>query len=158
FDAVIGNPPWDMLRSDFGEAREDARRDQSMLKRFYRDSGVYRLQGAGHMNRYQLFLERSLSLLRRGGRLGLVLPSGITTHHSSSALRRHLLETHALDSLVGFDNRRAIFPIHRSVRFVLLTSTSGSATERIPCRFGIEEPEALDLIPDTGYPADHYPI
>jgi hypothetical protein len=158
FDAVIGNPPWDMLRSDSGDARKEMRRDQSALKRFYRDSGVYRLQGAGHMNRYQLFVERSLSLLKRGGRLGLVLPSGIAADHTSAALRRHLIETHALDALIGFDNRRAIFPIHRSVRFVLLTSTSGLQTERIPCRFGVEEPEALDSIPDDGNRADHYPV
>jgi Eco57I restriction-modification methylase len=158
FDAVIGNPPWDMLRADSGEARDDTRDENSAIKRFFGDSGIYRLQGGGHINRYQLFVERSLMLLKKGGRLGLVLPSGIANDHTSAPLRRRLIDTHAIDALIGFENRRAIFPIHRSVRFVLLTSTSGSPTERVRCRFGVEDPTMLDSIPDAGSRAEDYPV
>ena len=56
----------------------------------------------------------------------------------------------AIDTLAGFDNRRAIFPIHRSVRFVLLTATSGRPTTSIKCRFGIDDPVVLDSAPDEG--------
>ncbi len=138
FDAVLGNPPWNMLRGDSPE------------KAFIRGSGVYRYQGRGHVNRYQLFVERALALLKRGGRMGLVLPSGFATDHTSSALRRRLLDHCELDSLAGFDNRRAIFPIHRSVRFVLVTATTGRPTTSIRCRFGIDDPAVLDTVPDEG--------
>ena len=57
FDAVLGNPPWDVLRADSGE------------KPFFRSSGIYRHQGGGHINRYQVFVERALMLARRGGRV-----------------------------------------------------------------------------------------
>ena len=67
-------------------------------------------QSKGHGNHYQLFAERAVSLLRPGGRLGLVLPSGFTTDHGSSALRRLVFSQCAVDGLVGFDNRRQIFP------------------------------------------------
>jgi N-6 DNA Methylase/Eco57I restriction-modification methylase len=158
FDAVIGNPPWDMLRADSGDARPAARRDNALIKRFIRHAGIYRFQGGGHVNRYQLFLERAMGLVKAGGRLGLVLPSGIMTDHTSAPLRRRLLEHHGLDSLIGFDNRRGIFPIHRSVRFVLCTATAGARTSEIRCRFGIDDPQALDALPDAGQHRGSYPI
>jgi hypothetical protein len=158
FDAVIGNPPWDMLRADSGSARDTARRDNALLKSFIWGSGVYRFQGGGHLNRYQLFVERAMALVRTGGRLGLVLPSGIATDHTSAGLRRRLLEHHDLDTVVGFDNRQAIFPIHRSVRFLLCTATAGSRTSEIKCRFGIADPMALDSVPDGGRSDTAYPV
>jgi hypothetical protein len=55
-----------------------------------------------------------------------------------------------LDSIVGFDNRHAIFPIHRSVRFVAITATTGVPTGTIRCRFGLGRPDDLEQIrPDT---------
>jgi hypothetical protein len=139
FDAVLGNPPWDMVRADGGLTREDA----SALLRFTRDSGVYTAQSDGHANRYQLFLERAIALTRPGGRLGLVLPSGIATDHGSAALRRRLLHGCDVDAIVGFDNQQGVFPIHRSVRFLLITAAAGSPTTSIACRFGEREPAAL---------------
>jgi hypothetical protein len=164
FDAVIGNPPWDMLRADGpgdpGEhdPRELTRRDNALIKRFIRDAGIYRCQGGGHINRYQLFLERAMALTRAGGRLGLVLPWGIASDHTSAPLRRRLLGQHSVDTLVGFDNRMAIFPIHRSVRFVLCTATAGSRTPQLSCRFGIEDPVVLDSLADSGSSEEEYPI
>ncbi len=86
FDAVVGNPPWDMLRADHGsrESRVDDRRIVSSTIRFTRDSGVYSSQSDGHANRYQLFLERTLDLTRSGGRFGLVLPSGLAADLGSA--------------------------------------------------------------------------
>ena len=64
FDAVIGNPPWDMVRADAGSAqpRSQSRGDIAPVLRFTRDAGIYTAQSAGHANRYQLFLERSIAL------------------------------------------------------------------------------------------------
>ena len=76
FDAVVGNPPWDMVRADHGssDCRSQSREEAAAVVRFTRDAGVYDAQSDGHANRYQLFLERSLALTRTGGRVGLVLP------------------------------------------------------------------------------------
>ncbi len=146
FDAVLGNPPWDMIRADFGssEARAELRTDAAALVRFTRDSGVYAAQSDGHANRYQLFLERAIHLTRRGGRIGLVLPSGIMADQGSAKLRRLLFDQCGVDAIVGFDNRSGVFPIHRSVRFVLLTATGGTRTGEIACRLGERSPAALE--------------
>ena len=146
FDAVIGNPPWDMIRGDSGadEARDSRRIDARHLADFVREAGIYVVATKAHANRYQLFVERALQLVRDGGRIGLVLPSGIASDAGAAPLRRHLFDRADVDSLTGLDNREAIFPIHRSVRFVLLTCTSGRPTTQLRCRFGIMQPDDLE--------------
>ena len=150
FDAVIGNPPWDMIRADAGEAdaRARARKALAPLLRFTRDAGVYTAQSDGHANRYQVFVERAVALTRPGGRFGLVLPSGFATDHGSAALRRFLLSRCDVDAIVGMDNRRRVFPIHRSVRFLLVTATAGSPSHRIALRMGLDDPAALESLDD----------
>ncbi len=152
FDAVIGNPPWEMLRGDRGDTstRDAARSAASNLTEFCRASGVYALQGTGHGNLYQLFLERMLSLVRSGGRLGVIVPYGLATDHGAVHLRRRLLDRTNVDTFVSFENRDAVFPIHRSVRFLLLSATVGSDSASLPCRFGVRRPEDLDRLPDVG--------
>ena len=45
FDAVVGNPPWEMLRADLRRDAAAADEGEALL-RFARDSGVYIRQGA----------------------------------------------------------------------------------------------------------------
>jgi hypothetical protein len=144
FDAVVGNPPWNMLRADPG--LEGDRRATRQRTRLIKDSGTYRAQSRGHVNLYQVFLERAMQLTRQGGRLGIVLPSGLMTDQGASPIRRLLLQRCYTDSLIVFENRDRIFPIHRSVKFVLLTSTMGGETAELYCRMGERDPTALDTI------------
>ena len=153
FDAVIGNPPWEMLRGDRGGNRErqDAHDSGARLNSFARSSGVYAWQGGGHANLYQLFLERALGLLRPAGRIGMILPSGFAIDEGSAGLRRALLERTKVDGLIALENRDAIFPIHRSLRFLLLTATTGGMSSDVPCRFGVRDLTTLERLPDTGF-------
>ena len=138
-----------MMRGDAGsaDAREDRRRESARLTRFVRQSGVYRACPDGHVNQYQLFVERSIRLLRHGGRMGLVVPWGLASDQGSAALRRLLLERCRIDGFVGFDNAAAIFPIHRGVRFLVLSASTGLATERVRARLGERDPDRLDPAP-----------
>ncbi len=150
FDAIVGNPPWDMVRADGEGDRTAARAEASSLVRFARDSGVYEARSDGQANRYQLFVERALALTKPGGRIGLVLPSGIVADAGSASLRRLLFARARVERIVGFDNRRGTFPIHRSVRFVLLSATTGTPTTEIACRFGEQDPMALNRVTSDG--------
>jgi hypothetical protein len=151
FDAVLGNPPWDVMRADAGEgsARHQARARHGQQRRFFRESRIYHHQSDGHANRYQLFVERALQLTRPGGRVALIVPSGLATNHGSSRLRRALLGGTRIERLFGFDNRQAIFPIHRDVRFLLLTATKEPATERVVCALDRSDTSWLDQLPDA---------
>lgn len=142
FDAIVGNPPWDMVRAD-GADRTAARMDTSALVRFVRDAGVYEVRADGQVNRYQLFVERAVSLTRQGGRLGLVLPSGLLADAGSAALRRWLFARCDVERAVSFDNRTGTFPIHRSVKFTLVSATAGRPTRVIACRFGETDAQRL---------------
>lgn len=146
FDAVIGNPPWEMLRADSGRGPSSEGAGASLV-RFARRSGLYRAQGRGHANLYQLFVERALSLTRPGGRIGLVVPSGLLSDDGPAPLRRALIATADLDAVTVFDNRRGLFPIHRSVRFAALTATRGGPTRATRCRFRVDDPAAVESVP-----------
>jgi hypothetical protein len=152
FDAVLGNPPWEMLRGDRG-APEERQRTRTVAQQtcdFARSAGIYRLQGDGHVNLYHLFLERSLSLLRDDGRLGLVIPSGLATDRGCARLRRALLDRTEIDTFCGFENRDRLFPVHRSIKFLLLAATKGGSTAEIPARLGLRRADVLDGLADTG--------
>jgi hypothetical protein len=146
FDAVVTNPPWEMVRADTGPShdRESARGALRRFVAFVRESGLYPACGDGHPNLYQLFVERCLRLTRIGGRLGLIVPWGLASDHGSAGLRRLLLERCRIDRVAAFDNTHALFPIHRSVRFLLLSAAQGSSTSSVACRFGERDAGVLD--------------
>lgn len=146
FDAVVGNPPWEMLRAD-GRRDAAAATEGETLVRFARDSGVYAWQGRGHANQFQLFIERALQVTRPGGRIGLLVPASLLTDDGSEALRRALIGANQFDTVTVFDNRHALFPIHRSVRFAMFTAGRHQRTSAIRCRFGVTDPAAVDATP-----------
>ena len=144
FDAVIGNPPWEMLRGG-----DPARRD---LVTFIRESGLYPSCDRGHVNLYQPFLERSLSLTRPGGRVGLVLPWGLAADEGAATLRKRLLTRDRIDTIVGLDNSAGLFPIHRGLRFMVVVASPGSAPRAIRARFGVRTSAEIDEFPGTDEP------
>jgi hypothetical protein len=134
-----------------------ARQRAARLSGFVRGSGIYGGATDAHDNCYQLFVERTLSLLRPGGRLGLVVPWGLFADHGSAALRRRLFERCRCDAIVSFDNRRGLFPIHRSVKFALVTATTGGTTGTISARLREADPAILERIPDETRPVEAFP-
>jgi hypothetical protein len=147
FDAVIGNPPWEMLRRESGpETRRILARP---LVRFIRESGLYPSCDRGHLNLYQPFVERSLDLVRPGGRVGLVLPWGLASDEGAARLRRRLLSPPSIDTIVGLENSAGIFPIHRGLRFMVLVASPGGPTRDMRARFGVKTLEQIAQLPDA---------
>ena len=94
----------------------------------------FRLQ-MGRVFTYQLLLEQSITLLRDGGRSGLVIPSGIYSDAWSRPLREALLDHCQWEWLFGIDNRDGIFPIHRSYKFNPVLFAKGGSTQSIRTAF-----------------------
>jgi hypothetical protein len=79
----------------------------------------------GDANVYRLFVERAYGLLRPGGHLAQVLPDSVYISSPATGVRKHLLGDGVLERCWVFENRREIFPIHRSTKVVLLTARRG---------------------------------
>jgi hypothetical protein len=157
FDAVIGNPPWEMLRKDAGN---DARDEASALMKFVRESGLYPSCGHGHLNLYQPFLERALSLAHAEGRVGMIVPWGLAGDDGAMALREKLLDRSRVHTIVGLDNAGAIFPVHRGLRFLVVVASPGGATGVIRARFGVRSVEEIENLParENSFDATAYPV
>ena len=142
FDAVIGNPPWEMLRRD-SAGQESPRR----FVEFIRRSGLYPSSDRGHVNLYQPFVERALTLARPGGRVGLVLPWGLAVDEGATTLRARLFDTSRVDVILGLDNAAGLFPIHRGLRFMTVVTEVGGRTVEGRGRFGLRTTEDLSQLP-----------
>ena len=110
----------------------DAWREARDRTRGFTDpSHPFRHQGSADVNLYKLFLEAAHALLKPGGRLGFVVPSGLYSDNGTGALRRLFIERCRWEWLFGIENREGIFPIHRSYKFNPVIIEKGEATEAI---------------------------
>ena len=106
----------------------DARRRSSG----YADSEhSFRHQGSADLNLYKLFLEQVHALLRTGGRLGFVVPSGLYSDQGAGALRDLFLKRCSWEWLFGLENRAKLFPIDSRFKFNPVIVQKGGATEAI---------------------------
>lgn len=98
YDAVIGNPPYVRYQDFSGESR--ARSREAALR-----AGVSMTNLASS---WAAFTVHAALFLRKGGRLGLVLPAELLTVNYAAPVRRFLLERFASVDLVLFEER--VFP------------------------------------------------
>ena len=104
-------------------------------RRFADPAHPFRHQGSADLNLYKLFLEAGYALLKFGGRLGFVVPSGLYSDNGTGPLRRLFLEHCRWEWLFGIENRDRVFPIHRSYKFNPVIVQKGGTTEAIRTAF-----------------------
>lgn len=95
----------------------------------------FRHQGSADINTYKMSLEVSHALLKRGGRIGMITPSGLYTDKGATALRALFLDRCHWEWLLGFENKRGIFDIHRSFKFCPVVLEKGGETESFNAAF-----------------------
>ena len=97
-----------------------AQRDAESMSRFVRFSGRFELTATGDIDLYPMFAELCLSFSREAW--GLVMPTGIALNDPNKAFFAKLTDENRLISLYDFENREALFDIHRMFKFCLLTA------------------------------------
>jgi len=113
---------------------------------YVRQPGAFRAVGNGDINTFKLFLEQFFALLRNDGLMGILTPSGFYTDQGCLPLRKLFFEESRIDSLYCFENRKAIFNIHRSFKFILFCAEKGGKTESFKCAFMEHDPARLPTI------------
>ncbi|WMW65697.1 Eco57I restriction-modification methylase domain-containing protein [Nitratidesulfovibrio liaohensis] len=100
---------------------------------FMRSSGRYPFCGRGDINVYSIFAETLRTLINDKGRMGCVLPSGISTDDTTKLFFQDLVDSHELISLFSFFEIRKHFPGTDSRNpFCLMTVGAGDGTRRLP--------------------------
>lgn len=91
FDILLSNPPF------AGEIHET-----SLLRGYeLAKNGKGKLRNK--MERHILFIERSLDLIRPGGRMAIVLPQGVLNNTNMEYVRNYLLEKARILAVVGLN-------------------------------------------------------
>lgn len=105
------------LAQEYALAAQRAQDQARVLAR----SGDYPLLGRGDINLYSLFVERAQALVKPGGLVALIVPSGIAADKGAAPFFRSLSETGRLAALYDFENRKVFFPdVHASFKFCVL--------------------------------------
>ena len=130
------------LAAAFDEAKQRA----DGLLTLFRTSGDYPLLGRGDINLYSLFVERVLNVLKPGGLMGLLVPSGIYADMTAAPFFQSMSTGGRLAGLFDFENRRLgtrlppFFPdVHRSFKFSALILGGVERTfSETPCGFFLD--------------------
>lgn len=160
FHAVVGNPPWGavkpslrevaagvdpaLLRLDTVSLRERFPTPVDQSQREYsaalRSAG-YRAQGVGDTEMYRYFVELAYGLVRRGGVIGLLVPSALQRAAGAAPLRRLLLDHGEVEIWLDFLNSRGLFAIHKMFRFSMVVWRQGGEGGIRQVRFGLRSVE-----------------
>ena len=119
-------------------------------------------QGSADLNTYKMFLEAGHALLREGGRLGLLVPSGIYSDKGAGSLRRLFLKKSRWSHLYAFQNERFIFgAVHHSFKVAAIQVEKGGAPDSLRTRFRLgpgDSPEAHELETDIPNESGYLPV
>lgn len=88
FDVLLTNPPF------AGEIK-----DQGMLRQYF--FGKKKGKLVNKIERHILFIERTLDMLRPGGRMAIVLPQGVLNNTQMEYVREYLLDKARILAVVG---------------------------------------------------------
>ena len=111
------------------------RRERRRAAGFADPSHPFCHQGSADLNLYKLFLEAVHALLRPGGRLGFVVPSGLYSDNGTGPLRRLFLDRCRWEWLFGIENRDKVFPIDSRFKFNPVIVEKGGTTKAIRTAF-----------------------
>jgi len=129
FDAVIGNPPYDVLEKD----RLKSSWPHSALTEYVRIHRRFEPALGGKLNLFRFFLVQSLQLLKNYGRFGMIVPLSLLADISCAATRQYVLETLSNVQADCFpqkdDPKRRVFLSAKLSTTIIVGEKGGSTSE-----------------------------
>lgn len=95
FDVIVANPPYIRIQNMTTYSPEEVAFYQS-------PDSPYSTARQDNFDKYALFIERALTLLRPEGRLGFITPHKFMTTHAGRTLRRIIADNRLLEEVVHF--------------------------------------------------------
>ncbi|MBW2000392.1 MAG: hypothetical protein JRJ29_20840, partial [Deltaproteobacteria bacterium] len=115
---------------------------------YFKEPLSYSALGKGDINTFKLFLEQFFTVLKDGGRMGIVVPSGIYTDQGCQPLREMFFNQSRIEFLYCFENRwpTVFTAVDGRFKFVTFGTQKGGKTDRFKCAFMEHGPERLPVI------------
>jgi len=145
FDAVIGNPPYDVLEKE----RLGTETPHAELAKYLESYPAYYPALGGKINLFRPFLIQDHQLLRDGGLIGEIVPLAIVNDFSCTRTRAHLLSKSSLLYLECFpqkdDPRDRVFEDAKLSTCVLVFEKPGPTKDFVmkvyPGKYFIDSPK-----------------
>jgi hypothetical protein len=99
FNALIGNPPWAFTKYvDWGESTKDYIHQNYLSNQ--NESVKSLARQAGKINLFAIFMVKGISLLKKGGLFGYIIPNNILRTTVYDIVRKHILQNYAVKKIV----------------------------------------------------------
>lgn len=132
FDVVVGNPPYIRIQNMVAYSPEEAA--------FYHAAGSpYSTARQDNFDKYALFIERSLALIKDTGRIGVIVPNKFLTIRSGRALRGLLTRVPVLDEIVNFGVKQVFGRGTSNYTCILVMDRAGRETVSVEQAGPLEE-------------------
>ena len=145
FDAVIGNPPYIRIQNM-------AKYSPNEVRFFQQPNSPFSTASQHNFDKYLLFIERTVGLVRASGRIGMIVPHKFMTIRSGRALRKLIAVGRILDQVVHFGAKQVFGTDVSNYTCILVLDRGKADAVRIerPVRLGswrYGEPGAVAVVP-----------
>lgn len=145
FDAIVCNPPYIRIQNMASYSPEEVA--------YYKNPrSPYSTARQDNFDKYALYIERALTLLRPEGRLGVIVPHKFMSIQAGRSLRRLIAERRLLEQAVHFGVQQVFGPGTANYTCILVLDRRGCAAVRFEKAGPLEEwrygrPGAVQEIP-----------
>ena len=118
FNVIVGNPPYIRIQNMTAYSPEEVA--------YYKNPrSPYSTARQDNFDKYAIFIERALTLLRPGGRLGFIVPHKFMSIQSGRALRRLLAAARFPEQIVHFGAKQVFGPGTSNYTCILIMDLRG---------------------------------
>lgn len=118
FDVIVANPPYIRIQNMQTYSPQEAAFYQSA-------ASPYQTARQDNFDKYALFIERAINLVKPDGRLGFIVPHKFMTIQSGRALRQLISNDHSLEEIVHFGVQQVFGRLATNYTCLLILDRSG---------------------------------
>ena len=147
FDVVLGNPPYVRIQNMSSYSPQEVAFYQNL-------ASPYSTGHQDNFDKYELFLERALSLVRPTGRLGFIVPHKFMTIRSGQTIRGLVARERTLEEIVHFGAKQVFGTGISNYTSILIFDRRGCDSINLEVAGPLEEWRYGQLGSVTEIPAD----